>query len=105
MEIVLNRRLAARRVKKFEFVEKESEPAPLDPPQGFEEFLKNNSLSGDASAVEMVFLKNLKFNGRQPTALYYYRELQNLRDPLHFHPAEMAVRRRAARKESILEVR
>jgi hypothetical protein len=21
---------------------------------------------------------------RQPTALYYYRELQNLRDPLHF---------------------
>jgi len=23
-------------------------------------------------------------NGRRPNALYYYRELQNLRDPLHF---------------------
>jgi hypothetical protein len=29
-------------------------------------------------------LKSLKFRGRRPTALYYYRELQNLRDPLHF---------------------
>jgi hypothetical protein len=24
------------------------------------------------------------FSGKRPTALYYYRELQNLRDPLHF---------------------
>jgi hypothetical protein len=32
-------------------------------------------------------LKRLKFNGRRPAPLYYYRELQNLRDPLHFRHA------------------
>jgi hypothetical protein len=26
----------------------------------------------------------LQFKNHRPTALYYYRELQNLRDPLHF---------------------
>jgi hypothetical protein len=26
----------------------------------------------------------LRLKGRRPTPLYYYRELQNLRDPLHF---------------------
>jgi hypothetical protein len=33
---------------------------------------------------EIEFLKKLRFNGKHPTALYYYRELQNLRDPIHF---------------------
>jgi hypothetical protein len=33
---------------------------------------------------EIDFLKKLRFNGKRPTPLYYYRELQNLRDPLHF---------------------
>jgi hypothetical protein len=33
---------------------------------------------------ETEFLRRLRFAGRRPTALYYYRELQNLRDPLHF---------------------
>ena len=33
---------------------------------------------------EITFLKRLRFGGKQPTPLYYYRELQNLRDPLHF---------------------
>jgi len=28
----------------------------------------------------------LRFKGKRPTPLYYYRELQNLRDPLHFAP-------------------
>ena len=26
-------------------------------------------------------MKSLRFSDRRPTALYYYRELQNLRDP------------------------
>ncbi len=39
---------------------------------------------------EIEFLKNLKFRGRRPTALYYYRELQNLRDPLHFREISVA---------------
>ena len=37
---------------------------------------------------EIEFLKMLKFEGRRPSPLYYYRELQSLRDPLHFTAAE-----------------
>jgi len=83
VEIVLNRRLALAPVKRFEFVEKEPEP-PFEVEPGLEEFLKNTSLSGDASAEEIEFLKRLKFGNRRPVPLYYYRALQDLRDPLHF---------------------
>ena len=86
VEIVLNRRLALERSKKFEFLE--TKPQPVDEPEpGLEEFLKDTSLSGDATQQEVEFLKRLKFNGRRPAPLYYYRELQNLRDPLHFRHA------------------
>ncbi len=83
VEIVLNRRLALGPMKRFEFVEKEPEQ-PFEVEPGLEEFLKDTSLSGDASDEEVEFLKRLKFKGRRPAPLYYYRELQNLRDPLHF---------------------
>ena len=83
VEVVLNRRLALERIKRFEFMEKKPEPS-VEPEPGLEEFLKDASLSGDATQEEIGFLKNLKFNGRRPAALYFYRELQNLRDPLHF---------------------
>jgi transcriptional regulator with XRE-family HTH domain len=83
VEVVLNRRLALERVKRFEFVEKKPEPVVEREP-GLEEFLKDASLSGDATNEEIEFLKGLRFNGRRPAPLYYYRELQNLRDPLHF---------------------
>jgi hypothetical protein len=83
MEVVLNRRLAPGGLKRFEFAEQESPPAlALEP--GFEQFLRDKTLSGDATEGEIEFLKALKFKGRRPAALYYYRELQNLRDPLHF---------------------
>jgi hypothetical protein len=48
------------------------------------EFLDDPALRGNATDEEIAFLKRLKFNGRRPTPLYYYRELQNLRDALHF---------------------
>ena len=83
VEVVLNRRLALERVKRFEFIEKKPEPV-YTPEPGLEEFLKDASLSGDATKEEIEFLKRLKFSGRRPVPLYYYRELQNLRDPLHF---------------------
>ncbi len=83
MEVVLNNRLAPGSRKRFEFVEQESQRYfPLEP--GFELFLNDKSLSGDATEEEIEFLKTLKFHGRRPAPLYYYRELQNLRDPLHF---------------------
>jgi hypothetical protein len=62
---------------------------------GLKEFLNNRSLSGTAAKEEVDFLKKLRFNGKRPTALYYYRELQNLRDPLHF-----AVENRSSKKDS-----
>ena len=83
VEVVLNRRLALERVKRFEFLEKKPERV-FEPEPGLQEFFKDPSLSGDATQEEIEFLKRLKFNGRRPAALYYYRELQNLRDPLHF---------------------
>jgi transcriptional regulator with XRE-family HTH domain len=85
LEIVLNRRLAAGSLKRFEFAEQEPQRSfPLEP--GLELFLKDASLSGDATAEEIEFLKTLKFREKQPSPIYYYRELQNLRDPLHFPP-------------------
>ena len=82
MEVVLSRRLAPGNPKKFEFVEREAEWSEEEP--GFKRFLRDRVLSGDATEEEIAFLKRLRFNGKRPTPLYYYRELQNLRDPLHF---------------------
>ena len=85
VEIVLNRRLAPGHPKRFEFVETEADHSSEGQP-GFKEFRKTPSLSGDATEDEIEFLKRLSFKGKHPTALYYYRELQNLRDPLSFQP-------------------
>jgi transcriptional regulator with XRE-family HTH domain len=82
MTIVLNRRLAPGQPKKFEFVEREPGP-PLEEP-GLQAFLQDSSLSGDATAEEIEFLRKLRFTRKRPTPLYYYRELQSQRDPLHF---------------------
>jgi transcriptional regulator with XRE-family HTH domain len=84
IELVLNHRLTLGHLKRFGFVELGLE-RPFDVEPGLEEFLKNTSLSGDASDEEIEFLKGMRFQKRRPTPLYYYRELQNLRDPLHFH--------------------
>jgi transcriptional regulator with XRE-family HTH domain len=83
VEIVLNSRLAPGRIKRYEFTEKEpGEGRTVEP--GLEQFLKDGSLSGNIAEEEIEFLKSLNFNGRRPSPLYYYRELQSLRDPLHF---------------------
>ncbi len=83
MEIQLNRRLAAGSRKRFEFAEQQSQQAAVMEP-GLEQFLRDKTLSGEVAGEEIEFLTSLKFEGRRPTPLYYYRELQNLRDPLHF---------------------
>ena len=82
MEIVLSRRLAPVDPKKFEYVERETNRPDEEP--GLREFLQDPSLSGDVNPGEIEFLKQLRIKGKRPTRLYYYRELQNLRDPLHF---------------------
>jgi transcriptional regulator with XRE-family HTH domain len=83
MEIVLNSRLVPGHLKRFEFVERTPE-GPFDEEQGLKEFLQDASLSGGATEEEIEFLKRLRFKRKRPTPLYYYRELQSLRDPLHF---------------------
>ena len=92
MEIVLNRSLGPGYPKRFEFVETEPEQ-PLDARSGLREFLGNSSLSGGISEEEIEFLKSLRFKGRKPTPLYFYRELQSIRDPLHFSEGAIAPRR------------
>jgi transcriptional regulator with XRE-family HTH domain len=86
MEIVLNRRLNPGNPKRFEFMERELTPE-TDVEPGLEAFLRDPCLRGDATAEEIEFLKALRFTRRRPTALYYYRALQSLRDPLHFRPS------------------
>ena len=93
MEIVLNRRLLPGHARRFEFVEKESNPLQEEP--GLKEFLRHQLESGDATREEIEFLKKLRFHGKRPTPLYYYRELQSLRDPLHFRaPAAQTLRKK-----------
>jgi hypothetical protein len=97
MDVLLNRRLVPDHVRRFEFVERE----PVRPPEetaGLEEFLRDSSLSGEASEEEIEFLRQLRFKGRIPTALYYYRELQNLRDPLHFRGIGKGLRRKTGKR-------
>jgi hypothetical protein len=103
LEIVLNRRLARKHLKKLEFREAEPEPGPSAPKiePGFAAFLKDAQLSADLTGEETAFLKSLTFNGKRPSPLYYYRELQNLRDPLHFLPSSSQKRPEPARNNTV----
>jgi len=83
LAIVLNHSVVPGQAKRFDFVEREAEQ-PVSEEPGLQEFLQDSSLSGTATPKEVAFLKRLKFQGQRPTPLYYYRELQSLRDPLHF---------------------
>jgi transcriptional regulator with XRE-family HTH domain len=97
MEIVLNRRIASGDPRRFEFMETGTNQPEAEP--GFKKFLNDRSLSGTATPEEIQLLRNLRFNGRRPTPLYYYRELQSLRDPLHFHAADRPPVQNAERNE------
>ena len=84
LDILLNPSVVSGPAKRFEFIEWAPDQ-PVVEESGLKEFLQDPALSGSATEEELAFLKRLRLNGRRPTALYYYRELQNLRDPLHFH--------------------
>jgi hypothetical protein len=87
LDIVLERTLVPQNHRVFEFVEH-------DPGDGFEEepglaeFLQDRELAGQVSEAEVRLLRGHRHGGRRPNKLYYYRALQNLRDPLHFHGKE-----------------
>ena len=84
LDIVLNPRVVSGHVRRFEFLEQETGQQVVES-SGFKEFLQDSALSGSLTQEELAFLKRLRLEGKQPMPLYYYRELQNLRDPLHFH--------------------
>ena len=84
LEIVLNHSVVPGQAKRFEFVEQREAEPPVSEEPGLQEFLQDPSLSGTATAEEVEFLKGLTFKHKRPTPLYYYRELQNFRDPVHF---------------------
>ena len=86
IEIVLNRRVSPGHHKTYEFMERRSDKTSEEEPE-LKEFLQDSLLSRDATEEELVFLRALTFENKRPTALYYYRELQSLRDPLHFQPS------------------
>jgi transcriptional regulator with XRE-family HTH domain len=86
LDIELNPRVVSGHVKRFEFIERNLAEVFVEEP-GLREFLKDPALSGTMTEEEVAFLKRLKFTGKRPTPLFYYRELQNLRDPLHFNTA------------------
>jgi transcriptional regulator with XRE-family HTH domain len=97
MEIVLNARIASGDPRRFEFVETGPDQPEVEP--GFKEFLNDSSLSGTATMEEIELLKKLRFNGKRPTPLYYYRELQSLRDPLHFRAENRSSMQNSGRNE------
>src|SRR5437016_1273538 len=83
LEIVFNPRVAPGQVKRFEFVEREPDQGVVEEP-GLKEFLQDPSLSGTVTKEEVEYLTRLRFKNKRPTPPFYYRELQNLRDSLHF---------------------
>ena len=82
MTVVFSFRPGEEQLKKFAFVEIESESMVEEP--GLRDFLSDPSLCSDVTEEELKFLKQIRFHGKRPTALFYYRALQNFRDPLHF---------------------
>ena len=63
----------------------DAETADEEP--GLRKFLKDPNLNSGATPDEIEFLRRMRFqSGGRPTAIFYYRTLQNLRDPLHFRP-------------------
>lgn len=83
IDITLDPELVAEPRLSFAFVEVDpGNPSDEDP--GLVDFLRDPQLNEDATDEEIRFLRRHRFGRAHPNKLYYYRALQNLRDPLHF---------------------
>jgi len=84
LDITLNGELVDDVHRTFAFVE--GEPTEdSDSESALTEYLNDPQLDSHVTEEEIRLLRSQRFGGRRPTKLYYYRALQNLRDPLHFH--------------------
>jgi hypothetical protein len=54
------------------------------PNPGLDAFLKDTSLSTNVTSEELTFLQDLQVPRPGALPIYFYRELQNLRDSHHF---------------------
>lgn len=87
IEVVLNPKVSIQSERRFQFTERPSGSFAATE-SGYADFLANRSMSGTATASELEFLSAIHFGSRRPTAHYFYRELQSLRDLLHFRGEE-----------------
>jgi transcriptional regulator with XRE-family HTH domain len=86
-DFTLEVKVASGLTRRFGFREQQNaEPSAEEP--ALRTFLRNSRLSSGATAEEIEILRGMRFPaGGKPTALFYYRTLQSLRDPLHFRQA------------------
>ena len=90
-EFTLEVELAGESVRRFRFREEDSTTASDGEEAGLRKFLRDATLSSGATPEEVEVLRRIRFSGGgKPTALFYYRTLQSLRDPLHFQRAKRA---------------
>lgn len=76
--------LTSGTTRAFRF-EKTSNEEPFADEPALRSFLRDATLSAGITADEIEFLRRIRFSGpERPAALFYYRTLQNLRDPLNF---------------------
>jgi transcriptional regulator with XRE-family HTH domain len=92
MRILLNKKLTRSHLLRMEFKEEEEPVPPIEREPGLMDFLNDPKLSAGITAQETAFLCRLNFDRQQPSPLYFYRELQNLRDPLNFFPVTIVER-------------
>jgi hypothetical protein len=83
LDITLNDDLVEDARRTFTFVEGQVDDDSSE--SALAEFLGDPELHGGATEEEIRLLRCQRFDGKRPNKLYYYRALQNLRDPLHFH--------------------
>jgi transcriptional regulator with XRE-family HTH domain len=80
---VLSVQLETGSPRQFAFQERHRTDVADEP--GLRSFLRDATLSAGATTEEIEFLRRIRFAASQrPTPLFYYRTLQNLRDPLNF---------------------
>jgi transcriptional regulator with XRE-family HTH domain len=86
MKIALNPKLTQRSLRTLSFREEDDPKPTIAVEPGLQDFLNDEKLSAGITDAERTFLSRLGFDHKRPSALYFYRELQNLRDPLNFFP-------------------
>ena len=84
LDVKLRRELVANPLRSFSFVEQAAPESAAHAQSAFLDFIEDAALAADVTEEEAELLRAHVFGERQPTKLYYYRALQNLRDPIHF---------------------